>query len=346
MSDIEYIASAVPAGNPTTSFTTVIPTVSVGDVLLLDVLNGGSTADPSVNDNDVGGNAWEKLLSATSLIRNASVWWKRATSQSSGKTITASGMTNSSAGVLNVYRNCVGFRPPFQREEGNNHLATVKTRSGIIPTVNKAMICFSIFSAGQNSATAQACTAPGVLEKRSEKISSGGLDCTVSHSSDLKILSGLTGPFTWAQTDALTLTIVYALIPEPPLITFPERLGWRIWYADDSIVTGVDLADWEAAPDTGVVAVLEVFSKGTRTMNRYTRDLHAGDDFYWMVPDFTEYTHKNVAHVLDALEIDSGPARLIPPNASVKEAAIVSDAAFAAIINLASAPIVYGSFPP
>src|SRR5688572_1904080 len=171
MADIEFIASAVPAGNPTTSFTTVIPPVAVGDLLLLDALNGGSTADPQVTDNDVGGNPWQKAISTTSLIRNASLWWKRATAASSGKTITAQGFTNSCSGVLNVYRNCVGFRTPFQREEGNNHLATVKTRSGIITTVNKAMICFDIFSAGQNSATNQACTLPGALAKRSEKIS-------------------------------------------------------------------------------------------------------------------------------------------------------------------------------
>lgn len=342
----EYIASATPSGNPTTSFTITIPTVQVDDVLILSCINGGSTADPSVTDNDTGGNTWSKMVGATALVRSAQVFWKRATSATSAKTITASGFTNSSSGTLDVYRGCVGFGSPFQREEANNHLSGIETRSGILTTVRNTMVCMSVMSAGQNSASAVTCTSPGNLAQRSEKISTGGLDTTCAHWSAPKSTAGLTGLFTWSQTDAASFTAVYALKPPPPLITFPDQLGWKIFYADESTNIGTTLSDWDNAPDTGVVAIMEVFAKGIgRTMDRYTIDSHAGFDFYWMVPEFTEYTHKNVTHVLDALEVGGGPARLIPPNAHTKEGQTVSDELFNQILAQCTPP-PYGSFPP
>jgi hypothetical protein len=124
-----------------------------------------------------------------------------------------------------------------------------------------------------------------------------------------------------------------------------NRLGFRIYYQNGAL-TGMSLADWDAMPDNGIVAVVEVFEKGIgRTQDRYTIQVHADQDYYWMIPEKIEYVIKNVIHVKDAFEIDAGSAPMIPKTAHVKEGLQIPQADFERIMNIAQIPPTYGTFP-
>jgi hypothetical protein len=91
---ISHIATSVPTGNPTTSFTMVIDSGTLAnDVLLVTAIHKG-TADPTVTDDDSGGNLWAKILEIDDGTRGYSLWWKRATSGTASKTVTVGSLTN------------------------------------------------------------------------------------------------------------------------------------------------------------------------------------------------------------------------------------------------------------
>lgn len=86
--------STVTSGATTTSFTLVINSgVVAGDILVLCATNRDATADPTVTDDDSGGNTWTKLSNQNADTNGAgTVWWKRATSGTASKTITVFGV--------------------------------------------------------------------------------------------------------------------------------------------------------------------------------------------------------------------------------------------------------------
>jgi hypothetical protein len=122
------------------------------------------------------------------------------------------------------------------------------------------------------------------------------------------------------------------------------RLGWRIYYADRTVIDGVTLSDWTEAPDENILVVVEVFSKGNRKKDLYTIQVHAGQDYYWMVPELTDFMHKNVLHTYEAFEITGSAARLIPDNAHIKRGVFVTDELYSEILNQANNAPTYGSF--
>lgn len=93
-SPISYIASAVPAGNPTTSYTVVIPASTQADDILVLTNVHKADANGTVTDDDTGGNTW--ALIGPRIAQGAAstaAWWKRATSGTASKTVTVSGLT-------------------------------------------------------------------------------------------------------------------------------------------------------------------------------------------------------------------------------------------------------------
>jgi hypothetical protein len=197
-----FVSSAVPTGNPTTSFTITIPTVSVDDLLILATTNGGATTAPSVTDNDTGGNAWAEKSSAAAKGR---LFWKRATGSTSAKTITASGFTNSCSGVLFVVRGAISSGDPFDF---------------FVPeeNVSGCYVGLSVHNGASNgdvNVTSPSTTSPGALTDFAEKLSTGGVDCACAMAGLAQGSAGATGNFTWAQTDLATTSHAFAIKPQP-----------------------------------------------------------------------------------------------------------------------------------
>ena len=205
----------MPGGNPTTSFTVTIPSSTLtDDVLFLTVTNRGSTADPTVTDDDTGGNAWAKVNAG---LHNGSLWWKRATSGTASKTVTVSGLTNSSAGVLKVFSGALLTGNPYSNVSTEDNASANETHAGFTPDEADEMICAAIANYSNDLAvTALACTNPGVLSQV-EKLSTGGSDCGSAFGHALQIGGPTaTGNFTWAQTDRANTSITWGIRQEPP----------------------------------------------------------------------------------------------------------------------------------
>jgi hypothetical protein len=233
---ITHVGSAVPAGNPTTSFTVVIPTCVTNDVLVLSVVNAGAIADPTVTDDDTDGNTWQKLHSHNNGAFNGSVWWKRATGATSGKTITVAGCTTNCAGGVSVYRGVSMDAAPYEGATGESNALGNETHAAIVPTKNGALVCLSTFQTSGIGVASQAATAPAVLDERFDKNPAAGSGC--AHASAVQPTAGSTGAITWAQTDAASISIAFALKAQPQTYRFrlstavPDGKAWlesQIW---------------------------------------------------------------------------------------------------------------------
>lgn len=91
---ISHIETTVPGGNPTTSFTVTISASTLTDDICIVTAIHKATTNPTVTDNDTGGNTWALLEAVNDGTRSYSVWWKRATSGTASKTVTVGSLTN------------------------------------------------------------------------------------------------------------------------------------------------------------------------------------------------------------------------------------------------------------
>jgi hypothetical protein len=206
-----FIASAIPAGAPTTSFTIVIPAVLERDALILAAVNRNATTDPSVTDDDTGGELWQKLGGGATGL---SVWGKRATSATSGKTVTCTGFTNSSAGALVVYRGGVATGNFFQNLSTESNASGNVTHAGFTPSLNGSEVVLVVANRTNDLAvTSQSSTSPGALAARAAMLSTGGNDCSISIASATQATAGATGNLTWSQTAAASVSCAFNLIP-------------------------------------------------------------------------------------------------------------------------------------
>lgn len=257
---VAHRASAASGStNPTTTFTVVLPSsVVAGDVCYVQVTSRdhtSGTAYPTVTDNDTGGNTWTRIAESTD--RKATLWRKFATSGTASKTVTVAGCVGSSSGGVAVYSGADQTTPNTTPTVEDNASGN-ETHAEITPSVADAMICLGVFNTGNDNAVAtEACTTPGALTERWEKLSTGGSDCACVHASALQ--SGgptATGAFTWAQTDGTTKSIVWAVQPPAPLSgngtdtgTLGESGkadvvggGTETLTTGESVVSGVDLS--------------------------------------------------------------------------------------------------------
>lgn len=280
-----FVSSAVPSGNPTTSFTITIPTVAVDDILILAATNKAATADPTVTDNDTGGNAWAKVISGNNGTGNLSVWWKRATSATSAKTITASGFTNSCSGVLHVWRGCSKASTPYASATYETNASANESHAGFTPALDGCPVFLAVGNATNDIAvTNMACTSPGTLAHFAEKLSTGGTDCSCALGSDDQVTAGATGNFTWSQTDAASMSITFYLRPlvemnaEPGSYTITGSgatlLATRVMNAEPGsyVITGVDAAlskgfQVNIEPGTYTITGFEATLQQTKVMN-------------------------------------------------------------------------------
>lgn len=213
---ITFVNSAIPTANPTTSYTITIPTVQVGDLLILANTNRDADTAPSVTDNDTGGETWTQKSSTAGCGR---LFYKRATSATSAKTITASGQTGSCSGVLVVLRGATLGGDPFNQYTHEANASGNETHAGFTPTVDGCWIGLAVHNdANDNAVTNSACTSPGSLTEGNEKLSTGGSDCGCSLRGLVQSTAGATGSFTWSQTDGATVSQAFAVEPAKALV--------------------------------------------------------------------------------------------------------------------------------
>lgn len=215
---ITQVGTAVlPTGNPTTGFTVGIGSgVVTDDVLVISITNRDGTGDPSVTDNDTGGNAWAKLGGGATGL---SVWWKRATSATASKTVTVGSCVGSSSGVLAAFRGVTKAATPYENVTTESNASANETHAAISPTRDGCWVFLCVANRTNDIAIdTQAATSPAVLTELGEKLSTGGSDCANSMAAAEQATAGSTGSITWAQTDAASVSCVFDLLPAVSMV--------------------------------------------------------------------------------------------------------------------------------
>lgn len=210
-------SASVPTGNPTTSFTvTVDAAVAAGDLLFLAVTSRDSTGagSLSVTDNDTGGNTWTKIGNSTD--HKATLWYKRATSGTAGKTVTVSNAVGSASGVLKAFSGGDAGETPYTNVVIETNASADETHAGFIPSNDDSMVCCSVHNYANDNAVTSLSFATLGATTATEKTSTGGSDCGCIFGHKLQTGTAVaTGNLTWAQTDGTTYSITWAI--KPPL---------------------------------------------------------------------------------------------------------------------------------
>ena len=241
---IGFIANALGGTTTTTTFSITLPTTQAGDILVLEFCHRG-TADGTIGGTSIttGGLTWTQVhsqLFATSTF-SGKLLWTRATGDHSGQTVTGSGLTNACAAIVTQYRNCVASGDPFANAAtivGEQNASGNVTQAEITTLVDGCMVCLTVLNSPDLAVATQACTTPGALAERAERLSTGGTDASIAHASEIRTAAGATGAFTWTQTAAASGSYAYAL---QPAVTTP--------FADAraAIISGIDSAQAEGA---------------------------------------------------------------------------------------------------
>ena len=216
---IAYIANALGGTTTTTSFSITLPATQANDILILEFTHRG-TGNGTIGGTSVttGGLTWalkHSQLYATSAF-SGKTYWTRATGNHSGQTVTGSSLTNSCAAILTQYRGCVTTGDPLADATivGEQNASANETQAQITTATNGAWVVLVVVNSPDLAVATQACTSPGTLTERAERLSTGGTDSSIAHASAEKATAGGTGAFTWTQTDAASGSWAYAIIPQ------------------------------------------------------------------------------------------------------------------------------------
>ena len=202
--------------NYTTTFTLTLPATEAGDTIIIECVHRG-TGDGTWAGT-YSGPAFQqkhKQLFGGSLYSGQSRW-SRATGNHSGETVIVSGLINSCAGVCTVYRGADETDPLGDATiVGEQNASGDETQAQITTGTAGAWPVLMVVNSPDLAVASQACTSPGALTERIEKLNTGGTDCSIAHASAEKASAGGTGAFTWAQTNAASGSWAYAIKPAP-----------------------------------------------------------------------------------------------------------------------------------
>lgn len=204
-------ASTAGGGNPTTSVAIVIPaSTQANDICILSVTNRDATTAPTVTDNE-GAGAWARVDATADGL---TVWWKRASASTAGKTVTAASLTGSCAANVTVWSGASLAASPFLDVTHEPNVSGNETHAGFTTTRDGAAVFLVVANRTNDIAIAsQAATSPAAITECGEHLSTGGLDCSNTIAGEVKTTAGATGNFTWAQTDAVTVSCTFWLLP-------------------------------------------------------------------------------------------------------------------------------------
>jgi hypothetical protein len=214
---VAHRSTTTGSGATTTGGTVAIPgDVVSGDILICAVTNRDATADPTVTDNDVGGNSWALLDHHDDGTRGASVWWKRATGSTASKTITIAGCTGSCAFLTAAFSGRDTGATPYEAVASSVATGTTtKSLPGITTSVADVdvVVCyFNVVNDLGNTGLVINATDPASMTVV-EHLSTGGSDCGCHFAPGTRATAGATGAFTWTQGSNVVFGITFGLLP-------------------------------------------------------------------------------------------------------------------------------------
>lgn len=214
---ITFVTFALSATTDSTTLNITLPTVQAGDVMLLEYTHRGTGTGTL---GGVGGSDWNnkftQLYSADAF--SVHLYWKRCDGSESGDALTVSGLTDSCAGCVTLYRGVVASGDPIEAGAGESNASANETHAAITTLTNLAWVVLTVANSPDLNVSAQSTTSPGALAERAERLNTTGTDTSISHASAEKATAGTTGNLTWSQTNAASGSLAYAITPEMPSI--------------------------------------------------------------------------------------------------------------------------------
>ncbi len=211
---IAPVSNVIAAGNPTTSFSLTVPAVSPNHLMILEFAHRGTNNGVFSGNGATGWNFKHQQLFATSTFAGLT-YWKRAAGDEQGQVVTVNNLVNACAGGMTIYSGAltVGDALADATIVGEQNASGNETQAGITTSNNGAMVVLVVVNSPDVAVSSQAATSPVSLTTRMEKLSTGGTDASINHSSEIKGAAGATGNFTWAQTNGASGSYAYAISP-------------------------------------------------------------------------------------------------------------------------------------
>ena len=221
---VSFIANALGGTTTTTSFSITLPTTAAGDILICEFAHRG-TGNGTIGGTSVttGGLTWtlkhSQLFGSSAF--SGKTYWTRATGNHAGQTVTGSSLTDSCAAIVTVYRGALASGDPLADATivGEQNASGNETQAQITTATAAAWVVLVVVNSPDLAVATQACTSPGTLTERAERLSTGGTDSSIAHASAAKATAGATGALTWTQTNAASGSWAYAITPAGAVTT-------------------------------------------------------------------------------------------------------------------------------
>ena len=198
----------------TTTFTITIPSdIGVGEdlyVLAVSRDHTVGTAKYTCTDNDGAGNTWaEQVISSD---RKTTLFWKKSTSATAGKTITIAGAVGSSTGGMSAFYGGYEGNPTTDISLQENSSGT-ESHTGFTPSNEPSFIVFGVTNDSNDIDISSITSANlGSMEPAQwEAESTGGSDCKSTMAGIDDPGGTATGNFTWSQTNGTTDSVAFAI---------------------------------------------------------------------------------------------------------------------------------------
>ena len=213
---ISFVSNALGGTATTTSFSITLPATAANDIIILEFCHRG-TGNGTIGGTYTGPAFALKHSQTFGASFSGKTYWSRATGNHTGQTVTGSGLTNSCAAIITIYRGALSSGDPLDSATivGEANASANETQAEISTTVANSWVVLVVVNSPDLAVATQACTTPGALTERAERLSTGGTDSSIAHASAAKAGTGGTGAFTWTQTDAASGSWAYAIEPEP-----------------------------------------------------------------------------------------------------------------------------------
>lgn len=213
---VSFVTNALGPTSSTTSFSITLPTTQLGDLIIVEFAHRGTGNGTQTGTFPETLSLKHSQLFASSAF-SGKTYWARATGDHVGQTVGFSGLTNSCAGILTLYRGALSSGDPLAGATivGEENASGNETQAEITTIEDNCWVVLVVVNSPDLAVATQACTSPGTLTERAERLSTGGTDSSIAHASAEKASAGATGALTWAQTDAASGSWAYAIRPQP-----------------------------------------------------------------------------------------------------------------------------------
>lgn len=209
---VSFVTFALSGTTDSTTLNITLPTVQAGDVMILEYTH---RATGTGTLGGAGGSGWTNKFTRTyNTTMSAHLYYKRCDGTESGTALTVTGLTDSCAGCVTVYRGAKSVGDPIEAGTSEENASANETHAEITTLSPGTVVVLTVANTPDLSVSSQTtATSPGALTERAARLNTTGTDTSIAHASAEKATAGATGAATWSQTNAISASFLYAIGP-------------------------------------------------------------------------------------------------------------------------------------